>query len=128
MSFWKYLIKTSLKQKKSDWAEFQNLRQQYDDAHNAMLAARSRISVVRDNNAKSYSRPYACINYYLDDKKVMRKDFCPLWYECHAGVPYYKNQCEWAEKSNEYHNACDKADELHQAVNKFWANKFAHAK
>ena len=128
MSFWKYLIKTSLKQKKSDWAEFQNLRQQYDDAHNAMLAARSRISVVRDNNAKSYSRPYACINYYFDDNKVMQKDFCPLWHECHYDVPYYKNQCEWAEKSNEYHNACDDADALHQAVNKFWANKFARVK
>ena len=128
MSFWKYLIKTSFAQKKSDLAEYQNLCQQYEDAENAMLAARGRISIVRDNNAKSYSRPYACINYYLDDKKVMRKDFCPLWHECSYGVSYYKNQCEWAEKNIEYNDACDKADELHQAVNKFWANKFAHAK
>jgi len=128
MSFWKYLIKTNLNQKKSDLAEFQSLCQQYDDAHNAMLAARARISILRDNNAKSYSRPYACINYYFDDKKVMHKEICPLWHECSYGVPYYKNECEWAEKNIEYNDACDKADALHQAVNKFWANKFAHAK
>ena len=128
MSFWKYLFKTSLEQKKADWAEFQYLRQQVEDADNAMLAARGRISIVRDNNAKSYSRPYACINYYFDDKKVMQKEICPLWHECSYGVPYYKNQCEWAEKNVEYHDAVNVADEKRKVLNGFWANKFAHVK
>lgn len=128
MSFWKYLIKTSLEQKKTDWAEFQDLRQQAEDAHNAMLAARGRISIVRDNNAKSYSRPYACINYYFDDKKVMQKEICPLWHECSYGVSYYKNQCEWAEKNVEYHDAVNVADEKRKVLNGFWTEKFARVK
>jgi hypothetical protein len=127
MSFWKYIIKTNFEQKKSDWTEFQELRLQAEDAKSAMLAARGRISTMRDKNLMAYSRPYACINYYFDDKKVMQKTYCPLFVECEC-QSYYKNQCEWAEKNTEYHDACDKADELYQAVNKFWANKFAHIK
>lgn len=128
MSFWKYIVKTNWEQKKADWAEYQELRNQAVDAKSAMLAARGRISVVRDKKPMAYSRPYACINYYFDDKKVMQKEICPLWHECSYGVPYYKNQCEWAEKSNEYHDACNEADDLRNAVNTFWTNKFAHVK
>lgn len=126
MSFWKYLIKTSLEQKKTDWAEFQDLRQQAEDAHNAMLAARGRISSVHD--VTKYSRPYSCVNYIIDENKNMKEQMCPLWCACHADVPYYKNQCEWAEKSNEYHNAYDKADALRQTVDKFWGKKFERVK
>ena len=127
MSLWKYIIKTNLKQKKSDWAEFQKMRIQAEEAENAMLAARSRISIKRDKSENSYSRPYACINYYFDDNKVMQKDFCPIFVGG-CSCSSYKNQCEWAEKKDEYHDACNKADVAREAVNTFWANKFAHVK
>ncbi len=126
MSFWKYLIKTSLEQKKTDWAEFQDLRQQAEDAHNAMLAARGRISSVHD--VTKYARPYSCVNYIIDENKNMKEQMCPVWYDCRGGVDFLKSKCDYAEQNREYHDAYDKADALRQTVDKFWGKKFERVK
>ena len=126
MSFWKYITKTSWNQKKSDWAEFQKLCQQCTDAHNAVLAARDRISSI--HAVKKYSQPSGCICYVVDEKQNMTERCCSLWYDCHGGVRYLDSKCDLADKNMEYHNACDKADKALEVMNEFWKNKFAHQK
>lgn len=126
MSFWKYIIKTHWEQKKADWVEYQELRNQAEEASCAVLVARGRLSSVHD--VKKYSQPYTCINYIIDENKNMHEQQCPLWHDCRGGVHYLKSKCDLAEQNLEYHNACDNADKARNALNKFWANKFAHVK
>ena len=68
------------------------------------------------------------INYIIDENKNMHEQQCPLWHDCRGGVHYLKSKCDLAEQNLEYHNACDNADKARNALNKFWANKFAHVK
>ena len=126
MSFWKYIVKTNWEQKKADWAEYKELRNQAEEASCAALSARGRLSSVHD--VKKYSQPYTCINYMIDENKEMHETYCPLWHDCRGGVRYLKSKCDLVEQNLEYHNACDVADKALKAMNCFWTNKFAHVK
>ena len=133
MSFWKYVFKTSLEQKKYDWNEFQMLRQCARDAESSAIRACNDISCWR--GAKNYVQPMACINYEcfipdIDADKMLetcRYD-CRYFMETSAKNLCKCSTCGFAEKNKEYHQACDAVAELHSVLGDFWAKKFANVK
>ena len=127
MSWWKYLFKTSLGQKKADWADFQKLQQQAEAADNARLAARGRISLVQNIDTDRKHWIVSCLVYVEGKDKKMELEYCPM-FSNEFGQNGCCAKCEYAIKNREYHQLRQQAEQMKQRLDSFWKDKFAHVK
>ena len=132
MSWVKYVLKTSLKQKCMDWKEYQGLKRQVADAACKANLAKSSIS-HHCTSGENVILPHACINYRLDQGKGSKIPsleivYCPEFYIPNAGSSCGVLGCKLAQKNHEYHKACADAGDLRVALQVFWAKKFAKVK
>lgn len=132
MSVIGYLIKTSYKQKKQDWAEYQDLKKLLVQTKEEVKSKRSALHAT-DFRA----------SYVLDDLMPINKKYCfttvvdtigddvyAFDTECEHfyGMNCHNTGCELYKKNQDYRNVCADAARLAQEVSDFWNKKFAHVR
>lgn len=132
-----YLFKTSLAQKKQDWAEYKNLKQKLYAAQNMVLvAARDVEHAFMEEDA--YEEYDACLKKRLMHVRVKNRkgavyestlmefqksrceNFVPQGNECLCSC----KTCGAYNKNKKYFTARQNLQSLRCEYNRFWKNKF----
>ena len=137
MSLVKYLFKTNYKQKKQDWAEYQDLK---------------KLLVQTKEEVKSKRSALHETSYLLDDLIPMNKEYCFTTVIDIVGDYLHRNvdrnvhrfnvecehfvnnehcsqqQCCSCKLNHEYVDLYNRTDKLRQEVDEFWMKKFARVK
>lgn len=136
MNLCKYVLKTNIKQKQADWAEYRALRNQYNDACHNVDCARRAISCVAgcDMRAAQVVAYPICMVYQDDEINAHNNWSVPNVVYCsHFDARDNKNgcwklDCPCAQKNQKYHQLRQQAEQMKQRLDSFWKDKFAHVK